>query len=367
MRILHMCSYFLGNNLYRQFSKTQRARGIEAVWYVPTELSEYEECDSNIYVSQCYQKVDRINFFRKQSKIYNDLNKNFEVEDYDLIHAHSLFTNGYAAMNIFKEKGIPYIVAVRNTDLNVFFKYMVHLRHIGVEILLNAKKVIFLSESYKETLISKYISEEYKKSISKKTVIIPNGIDKFWLENIIDKTERKEFSNCINIITAGTVEKNKNQLTAARACKILKKQGIEVRYTVAGGINNNRIIKKLKKYDFFYYVGKLNKEELLKEYRRNDIFLLPSITETFGLVYAEAMTQGLPLIYSKGEGFDRQFPEGQVGYHVDCNNEREIADRIIDIVNKYSSISQNCKKAAVKFDWDKIVEQYEKIYAQILI
>jgi len=49
---------------------------------------------------------------------------------------------------------------------------------------------------------------------------------------------------------------------------------------------------------------------------------MPSITETFGLVYAEALSQGLPVLYTRGQGFDRQFEEGEVGYAVDCFDDR---------------------------------------------
>ena len=40
-------------------------------------------------------------------------------------------------------------------------------------------------------------------------------------------------------------------------------------------------------------------------------FCLPSHAETFGLVYVEAMSQGLPIIY-EGQGFDKQFQDGEV-------------------------------------------------------
>ena len=43
---------------------------------------------------------------------------------------------------------------------------------------------------------------------------------------------------------------------------------------------------------------------------------MPSRYETFGLVYGEAMSQGLPIIYSKGQGVDGYFKEGTVGYGV---------------------------------------------------
>ena len=74
------------------------------------------------------------------------------------------------------------------------------------------------------------------------------------------------------------------------------------------------------------------------------------------------MTQGLPVIYSKGQGFDGQFVEGTAGYHVDSKNEEEISDRIIDIMGNYETISRNCIQLSGKFDWAKITGEYGRIY-----
>src|SRR5690606_22696545 len=100
--------------------------------------------------------------------------------------------------------------------------------------------------------------------------------------------------------------------------------------------------KRLVKYNFITYHKPCSKEKLLELYRANDILVMPSKTETFGLVYAEAMSQGLPVIYSKGQGFDGQFKEGLIGYHVDCFDPVNIASSILKIVNNYEEMSSNC-------------------------
>lgn len=64
---------------------------------------------------------------------------------------------------------------------------------------------------------------------------------------------------------------------------------------------------------------------------------MPSFTESFGLVYAEAMSQGLPVIYSKGQGFDGQFAEGVVGYHVDAHDPEELCENIIKMTAEQST------------------------------
>ena len=58
---------------------------------------------------------------------------------------------------------------------------------------------------------------------------------------------------------------------------------------------------------------------------------MPSIHESFGRVYAEAMTQGVPVIYSKGQGFDGIYPDGHVGYSVPSRNPEYIAECIKNI------------------------------------
>ena len=92
---------------------------------------------------------------------------------------------------------------------------------------------------------------------------------------------------------------------------------------------------------------------------------MPSRRETFGLVYVEAMSQGLPVIYTKGQGFDGHFSEGEVGYRVVYNNSKEIAHRILDIQKDYSDISKRAFTHARKFNWNDLSEEYVKIYENI--
>ena len=62
-----------------------------------------------------------------------------------------------------KEKyGIPYIVAVRNTDVNIFFKQMIHLRKLGVQILKKQKKLFFYRNLIEMKLLENYVPENLR-------------------------------------------------------------------------------------------------------------------------------------------------------------------------------------------------------------
>lgn len=364
MKILHINSYYSGSNLYKNLYDKQKEDGLDIKVYVPIPnnidatvltLGEYTTISTN------HNKYDRIIFHVKHKKIYKDIVKKYEMSEFSIAHAHSLFSNGYIALRLKKDFNIPYIVAVRNTDVNTFFKYMVHLRKLGVEILAEAQNVIFLSKSYKDLVIEKYVPVNLRKEISDKAQIIPNGIADFWFNNKANSKESPK-QNKIRLVYAGAINKNKNLITTIKAIEVLKQKGYDIIFTVVGKIEDKSIHQQIVDLPFVNYITPKPKEELLDIYRVNEIFVMPSKTETFGLVYAEAMSQGLPVIYSKGQGFDEQFEEGVVGYHVDCFDFNEIASKIICVVENYAEMSNACIAKVEKFRWDTISSKYTKLY-----
>lgn len=366
MNILHICSYYLEKDLYQNLIRALEQNHIDNKVYVPAPklATASFELHSSVDVSYCLNKYDRLVFHYKHNKILQDFYSKYDPDSFDMIHAHSLFSNGYIAWQIYQKFNIPYIVAVRDTDLNTFFKYMLHLRGMGVEILKNAQRIVFLSEAYKAELLKRYISNDLHKHILNKSVVIPNGINEFWLKNK-NKPRCLKYEKETKIITAGFIGKRKNHLTTASACQKLISIGYSIKYTIVGKIVDKTLHKKLKGNDFVQYIPNQTRDKLMNIFRDNDIFVMPSVTETFGLVYAEAMSQGLPIIYTRGQGFDKQFPDGEVGYSVDYYNVEEIAAKVIDIIEHYSDISQRCINLADKFDWNKISKEYMDIYSQI--
>src|SRR5690606_11180955 len=78
-----------------------------------------------------------------------------------------------------------------------------------------------------------------------------------------------------------------------------------------GGNVHSEVLKQVDLYkDIMTYHGKIFDLSKLKEHFENaDIFAMPSKAETFGLVYVEAMLQGLPILYTANEGIDGFYQE----------------------------------------------------------
>lgn len=366
MRILHINCNYIGTTLHQLMIEHLDALGYDNQVFVPTYDKNIAviKPNDNVYVSECFNKWDRLVFDYKQQKIIKAIEERYDVASFDLIHAYTLYTDGNAARVLSEKYGVPYVVAVRNTDVNDFFKKMVHLRKRGLKTLLVAKKVFFLSEAYRRQVFEKYIPQKYQEEIKKKTQIIPNGIDEFWFENTPEQGKAIDKKH-IKLVYAGRIDKNKNIPTTQKAMETLRKQGYETTLTVVGKVQDEKEFQIIKNDPYTICLSAMPKEKLIDVYRASDIFVMPSFTESFGLVYAEAMSQGLPVIYSKGQGFDNQFPEGVVGYSVNSRDYRSVAEGINKVIENYTYISKDVVSLSHKYNWDKISMEYCNVYSSI--
>ena len=82
------------------------------------------------------------------------------------------------------------------------------------------------------------------------------------------------------------------------------------------------------------------------------------------MVYLEAMSQGVPVLYTKGQGFDGQFPEGEVGFSVPCGDTAAQADALCRVMEDYSARSARCIERAREYAWERIARKWMKAYGE---
>ena len=147
--------------------------------------------------------------------------------------------------------------------------------------------------------------------------------------------------------------------------ELLRQQGVETALTVVGRPVDQAEYARIQQDPHTTCIPAQHKERLIELYRASDLFVMPSFSETFGLVYAEAMSQGLPVVYSRGQGFDGQFAEGEAGYHADPHSPAAVAEAIAAVRNDYGRIAGQTEHLAARFQWQEIVTQYQEIYRQL--
>ena len=374
MNILHINGDYPFQALYYELLQHfSEGKGIKHIMYVPLKSGrkfprKYDISTPNMKVIYSFDflNLDRLIYYTKKTKILKAIQNIINIADINCVHAHTLFSTGGIAYELKKNLGINYIVAVRDMDLNVFFRYMIHLRNFGIKVMNSASKVIFLSPAYKDAVINKYVPKILRKDILAKSIVIPNGIADFWHKNRYERMNTR--LKHLDLLYIGEITKRKNIETTIRVTRLLNARGISTHFTIVGGGPNTAKIKKIiGKNDNYIKIHKWidSKEKLIPFYRSAHIFVMPSLTETFGIVFIEALSQGLPLIYTKGQGIDGYFPQGFVGYACNPLDVEEITNRIEHIMANYVEFSRRCTDSIESFSWRKLAHKYESIYSEL--
>ena len=385
LHILHISNDFGATEVHRNLYQHLDNLGVRQTIFVPLNpraLSHKGNHDFNfktdgskIIYSLVQKWYHRYLYTNKITAVVKDLEKLVDLDGISIIHASTLCMTGAVAFEVSKKINKPYIVSVRNTDMNTYFKLMWWKKDYFYSTLTSACSVIFISPQYKKDCLEQYFDKSIVNKIEKKIRIIPNGIDSYYLQN------KQNIANTINdpvkIVFVAGFSNNKNLLRLIKAIVLLKSRGYNLTLTAIGRSLPNRKVSKayvelLEKEvlgkDFINLVDYKQKEDLCKAYRKADIFAMPSILETFGLSYAEALSQGLPIVYTKRQGFDGFYKNGEVGYAIEPLDVEDIANGIESVINNYSYLAKNVVNLSLNedFDWKQIAKRYYRLYDSIL-
>jgi glycosyltransferase involved in cell wall biosynthesis len=107
------------------------------------------------------------------------------------------------------------------------------------------------------------------------------------------------------------------------------------------------------KYPDVKFLGKMDKYEIAQELPNHEVFVFPSLTDTFGLVILEALACGLPVVAYKNEVNDYIITE-DVGMLIDSNAPFKDSD----FLGAFLLRSEDCVARAKDFSWEKATEQF---------
>lgn len=372
MKCLHICNDLMGSRVHVNLYRSLEKNGVEQAIYYPLRAHKISkvptvksELDSTIATSQVLSHFHRLFLKKKIDFLYSDLKEKIDLNNFDIVHATTLYSDGAIALKIWKEHKIPYILAVRGTDVNLFFKYRYDLHGLGKEIISNAKQLIFISNALEKNFEQTNFIKNLDKNIFPDKKLIFNGLDQFWIQNT---RKRKTTKKPTKFLYIGKFNSNKNVLRLIKAFLKLSKKHKNLQLNLVG--NGGRQEKKIKKIaekhkGTINFLGPIyDKKELQRVYLNNDIFAMASISETFGLVYVEALTQGLPILFTKNQGIDGTFQK-YIGEAVNPKSVNSIADGMEKLINNYSKYEVDAIDFS-KFSWQGIAKTYLDLYQTIL-
>ena len=282
-----------------------------------------------------------------------ELKKLIEKENIDIIHGHYLLPAGWASVKAGKSTNTKTYVTSHGSDMFETYKKQKFTRPLINKVLKDADVVLAVSEALKDEIIKTNIP-----NIKEKTRLHWNSIDvdKFkTTEENKDKFKRElvqEFNIDIDkpiILFVGNIIKRKNVELLIEA---KKEMGIEANIVIVGdGPQSKELKEKCEKENIgnVYFTGSRGDvEDIIPSC---DLLVLPSLSESFGLVLIEALSCGKPVIGSNVGGIKEIITE-DVGLLIDPNDPSDLAnaiDRVLSDDELMERFKSNARDRAKDF------------------
>lgn len=367
MRILHICNDLFGSKVHLNLYDALSEKGVEQVVFVPrreggTEPEIRMSKSISLAVAKVVKPYHRLCYHIKRMVIYDALEQSVDLRSCDLIHATTLFSDGGVAYKAHQKYHLPYFVTVRNTDVNGFLRLLPHTWISGWRILLHADRIFFVSKAIMERFSSNCVIRPILPRIQDKFVLQTNGLDEYWCDHV-----RREKTTNQKVLYIGDFSDNKNVKRLIEAVVMLREENrfSDLTLTLVGGerVESKELPRLINQYDgIVNFIGEVrDKDQLCGIMREHTIFAMPSIYETFGLAYVEALSQNLAILYTKGQGVDGMFDE-QVGIGVDPYSVESIRRAIARMVEHRGDYS-NDGVDFESFRWSSISERYKSFYS----
>ena len=262
-------------------------------------------------------------------------------DEFDVIHAHDWLTYnaGIAAKRL---SGKPLVVHVHATSFDSSSDNNIDTRVYEIEKrgMEAADKVITVSDLTRNIVITKYGIDPAK------VVTVHNAVDFSGRSEI--KVEKGVKDKVVTFLGRITFQKGPEYFIEA-AAKVLKRCD-NVRFVMAGsGDMMNRSIRQVARLgisDRFHFTGFLRGNEVQKMFALSDVYVMPSVSEPFGISPLEAMRSGVPSVISRQSGAAEVL---KYAFKVDFWDVDAMADEIYALL-QYPALSQ----FASKFGYDEV-------------
>jgi len=213
------------------------------------------------------------------------------------------------------------------------------------------------------TAVSQYLARTVREDLGyeREIRVIYNGVD---TDKFIPQKKIKSNKNPVKLLFCGNPTRKKGVNLIPQILDKTEKN-IELIYT-SGPAGKNHIIKHPKAR----CVGKISHDNIHQLYREADILLFPSLREGFGLVIAEAMACGLPVIATNCSAIPELVIDGEGGYLCEPGDTTGFADRINNLANTQILRNEmgefNRTIAIEKFHIDLMIDRYKLLFEEVL-
>lgn len=320
------------------------------------QAMDWNHGGENVYGHKLYDEVERYSYVA--GKIARE-----KGGGYDLIHSHDWMTY-QAGMQVKRVTGTPFIAHVHATEHDRTGgnpnQYVYDIERQGMEA---ADLLFVVSDFTKQTIVEKYgVREE-------KIRVIHNGIDQE-VENFTE--EEVSFGADDDIVLfLGRITLQKGPEYFVEAARQVLKVYPCAKFVFAGsGDMEARMIHLAAEYGIarhFFFTGFVKGREVDRMFQLADVYVMPSVSEPFGITPLESIKNGTPVIISKQSGVSEVV---QHCLKVDFWDTRKMANYIVQTLRHKHTLGremlQHSQREIQQLSWDHVGERVFEHYHDLL-
>lgn len=380
MRILMLCHEFPplgggGGRVCADVSQALVAAG-HAVWVLTTNHRNLPKREN----------TNGIDVHRVYGKRKNDLHNNVPItmtsflllgtrrarqmqkeHHFDVIHAFFTLPAGLSGVRLKRKTGLPLVVSPHGSDVPHHNpeKHNVPIRLLSPlisHIWKNADRVVTVSDGLRQTA---------RRTAPDVAIdVIHNGVD---IQHFTPP-ETPPQNPVPQIISVGRLVELKGLHHLLEAAAQLRQKEWAFHLKIAGeGPERARLetlIHQFKLTKRVTLLGHVPYQKLPELYRQSDLFVLPSLAESFGQVFAEAMASGLPVIGTRAGGIPEAVGPQQRDWLIAPGDVPELAQKIQALLSdgpmRQTLGKQNVDSVRQRLSWARIAGQYADLYAELI-
>lgn len=302
-----------------------------------------------------------LSFVAKGLKLINRITRK---ESFDIIQFYFSVPTGILKYGIYGE--IPYVISLRGMDIPGFrndkYKALSEFtKRINHAVTKNAAAVTCLSAE-----AGKYFE---KFSPDTEITIIPNAVDYNQYKT------KEEYSNQVRkFVAVSRLTGFKNLDLMIKAFAKIHEKNDDVILDIYGEgkeqENLEKIIEELNAKDYVSLKGYADREKLIRVLPEYDCFSLMSVGDSFGIVFIEAMSVGLPIVCAKAGGPIEIIIEGETGIFAEPNNLQDTVEKIEYCINHPEEMRRmginGRKRVEECYSMESVAIQHIELYKKII-
>ena len=363
--LIHLCNNYTSSVVHKLIGDYMRKQFQKQAFIIPVrsydELSVAGDSDSKVWLAPVCYRNRILRFFPLVkvgwvfSRVFRALNEFFDDKKTRAIIAHNFWSDGMVVFFYSFFRRIRFTLVVRNTDINVFIPALPHYRWLMKWMVRRSHALVFVSEAHRRTFSLRF-PKLYESAA--RIAVIPNGLESFWLDNESTQAVRKA-----RVCYVGKFNRNKNLVRLVNACELILDDYPQLELVLVGGeVDELEAMLAKPVPEFVKVLGTIRNKEKLKEvYQSSRVFAMPSVTETFGLVYLEALSQGCAVVCTRHQGIDGMFdfPFVQAVDPLDTNSISASLRNLLQFENGVASAQVRC--TLNQFSWESVGKRYAEV------